>query len=61
MRRWIGSSLVALGAIGTAFGLWNVLAAGGYEADAVRVGGFFYLALGVIIAAVGWVIIRSQR
>jgi hypothetical protein len=61
VRRPLGCVLVAVGVVVVAFALWAVIAPGGNEADAIRVGGFFYLAIGAIVAVAGWALVRSQR
>jgi hypothetical protein len=61
MRRPLGALLVAVGLIVAALALWAVVAPGGNEADAIRVGGFFYLAIGALVALAGWAILRWHR
>ena len=61
MRKAIGFSLVAVALLAGTIGLLFTLAAGGYEADAVRAGGFEFLALAAAAAIAGALILRSGR
>jgi hypothetical protein len=61
MRKGIGYSLVALALLGAVIGLLFALAAGGYEADALRVAGLEFLVLAAVVGVVGALILRSRR
>ena len=60
MRRFVGYTLavvaLVLGAVAVAF----VVGAGGYDADAVRAGGFVYLAVAAVLGLGAVLILRSR-
>jgi hypothetical protein len=61
MRKGIGYALVAVAVVFAGLGLAFALAAGGYEADALRVGGVVFLVVAAVTGVVGVVLLRSSR
>jgi hypothetical protein len=59
MRKAIAYLLLGVGVAVGIIGLAFAVAAGGYEADAVRVAGFEFLALAAVLVVAGVVILRS--
>ena len=59
MRKGIGYALVAVGVLFAVLGLAFAFAAGGYEADAVRVAGFEFLGVAALAGVAGGLVLRS--
>jgi hypothetical protein len=60
MRKGIGYALVAVAVVFAGLGLALALAAGGYEADALRVGGVVFLVVAAVTGVVGVLLLRSS-
>jgi len=61
MQRFLGYSLLAIAAVVGALGLVFAVAAGGYEAQAVRASGIVFIALAAVVGFAGALILRSRR
>ena len=61
MRTGIGYAFVALAVAAALLGLAFAFFAGGYEADALRVGGIEYLLLAAAMGIAGALILRAGR
>jgi hypothetical protein len=61
VRKGIGYAFVALAVAAALLGLSFALFAGGYEADALRVGGIQYLLLAAVMGIAGALILRAGR
>jgi hypothetical protein len=61
VRKGIGYALVALAVAAAMLGLSFALFAGGYEADALHVGGIQYLLLAAALGVAGTLVLRTGR
>jgi membrane protease YdiL (CAAX protease family) len=59
MRKGLGYALVAVGVAFALLGLFFAIAAGGYEADAVRVTGLVFLGIAAAAGVLSWLVLRS--
>jgi hypothetical protein len=61
VRKGVGYALVALAVAAALVGFSFALFAGGYEADALRVGGSQYLLLAAALGIAGALVLRTGR